>query len=408
MSLSTVFEAISDLSLGRVILVVDAVKEPAQGDLICTAERVTPEVVNFMARHGKGLICLALTEERVRDLELPMMVVEGESSVPMGREPFTVSIEARAGVETGISASDRATTIRAAIAPGTRPSDLARPGHVFPLRTRTGGVLKRASAAEAAVDLARMAGLHPSGVLCKVLGRGGELATADELEELARKHDLKMVSIADLIAHRMRTEHLVRRIAHVHLPTAHGQFEAYGYSSTVDPQTHLALVRGELRPGDDILVRVHSECLTGDVFGSMRCDCGSQLEMAMERIAAETRGVLLYLRQEGRGIGLANKLLAYQLQDEGHDTVQANLALGFPPDFRDYGIGAQILADLGVRRLRVLTNNPKKLRGLELYGLTVVERVPLEAEPQADNLTYLRTKRSKLGHMLSRIDTTEK
>jgi 3,4-dihydroxy 2-butanone 4-phosphate synthase/GTP cyclohydrolase II len=403
MNVSTVFEALAELALGRAVIVVDDSKEPPQGDLVCAAEKVTPELVNFMARHAKGLICLALTEERVRELELPMMVSEGDSSVPMGREPFTVSIEAKAGVATGISATDRATTIRVAVSQDTRPQDLARPGHVFPLRCRSGGVLKRAAAPEAALDLARLAGLHPAGVLCKLLGKSGDLATLPELEALASEHGLKAVSIADLIAHRMRTERLVRQLSRVHLPTPFGDFEAYSYSSTVDPQIHLALVHGEIKPGEAPLVRVHSECLTGDVFGSRRCDCGAQLQMALRQIAAGD-GVLLYLRQEGRGIGLANKLLAYQLQDQGLDTVQANLALGFPPDFRDYGIGAQILADLGVHRMRVLTNNPKKIRGLELYGLTVVQRVPLEVEPQPDNLLYLQTKRTKLGHMLSRVD----
>ena len=403
MNLATVFEALAELALGRAVVVIDSSKEPPQADLVCSAEKVTPELVNFMARHGKGLICLALTEERVRELELPMMVTEGASSVPMGREPFTVSIEAKVGVATGISAGDRATTIRAAVDPGTRPQDLARPGHVFPLRCRSGGVLKRAAAPEAALDLASLAGLVPAGVLCKLLGPGGDLASEAEIAALAAAHALKIVSIGDLIAHRMRTERLVRQLARVQLPTPFGDFQACSYSSTVDPQIHLALVSGELRPGEAPLVRVHSECLTGDVFGSRRCDCGPQLQLALRLIAAEG-GVLLYLRQEGRGIGLANKLLAYQLQDQGLDTVQANLALGFPPDFRDYGIGAQILTDLGVHRMRVLTNNPKKIKGLELYGLTVIERVPLEIDPQPDNLLYLQTKRSKLGHMLSRVE----
>jgi 3,4-dihydroxy 2-butanone 4-phosphate synthase/GTP cyclohydrolase II len=403
MNQATVFEALAELTQGRMVIVIDSIKEPVQADLVCGADRVTPDIVNFMARHGRGLVCLALTEERVRELELPMMVSETEASVPMGREPFTVSIEAKTGVETGISAPDRAVTIRAAVAPDTRPQDLARPGHIFPLRCRSGGVLKRAAAPEAALDLARLAGLFPAGVLCKILGASGELASLAEIEVLAEAHSLKVVSVADLIAHRMRTEKLVRQLSHVHLPTPHGTFEAYSYSSTVDPQVHIALVHGDLRPGEAPLVRVHSECLTGDVFGSRRCDCGAQLQMAM-RMIAEQGGVLLYLRQEGRGIGLANKLLAYQLQDQGLDTVQANLALGFPPDFRDYGIGAQILSDLGVHRMRVLTNNPKKIKGLELYGMTVVERVPLEVEPEPDNLLYLQTKRSKLGHMLSRVE----
>jgi 3,4-dihydroxy 2-butanone 4-phosphate synthase/GTP cyclohydrolase II len=364
------------------------------------AEKVTPEAVNFMAKHGRGLICLSLTEERLEQLRLSMMVPDYENNSGFGTA-FTVSIEARHGVTTGISAADRATTILTAIADDTKPSDLARPGHVFPLRAREGGVLRRTGQTEGSVDLARLAGLKPAGVICEIMNDDGSMARMSDLVEFSRVHGVKIVTIADLIQYRLRNETLVRRAACASMPTAFGEFQVFVYENSIDHVDHMALVRGEIRGDEDVLVRVHSECLTGDAFGSRRCDCGEQLHAALKMIDEEGCGVLLYMRQEGRGIGLKNKIRAYSLQDEeGLDTVQANERLGFPPDMRDYGVGAQILGDLGVRRMRLITNNPGKRAGIEGYGLTIVDRVPLEITPNEKNLEYLRTKKEKLGHVL--------
>ncbi len=386
---------------GKMIIVVDDENRENEGDLTMAASKVTPEAVNFMVKHGRGLVCLALTPERLDELEIPLEVADNSSR----RETaFCVSIDAKAGTSTGVSAADRAATIRAALASETRPRDLARPGHVFPLRARSGGVLVRSGHTEASVDLARIGGLYPAGVICEVMNEDGTMARVPELTKFARKHGLLMITIADLIRYRMRTEGLVRQIAKAALPTEYGDFTIYAYDNRVDGQTHVALVLGDLGDGRDVMVRVHSRCLTGDVFHSMRCDCGAQLDTAMKRIALEGRGVLLYLHQEGRGIGLANKLRAYELQDQGLDTVEANERLGFKPDQRDYGIGAQILRDLGVRTMRLLTNNPRKFIGLEGYGLAVAESLPLEITPTVESTRkYLKTKKEKLGHKLSGV-----
>ena len=393
-------EAVSAFSAGEMIIVVDDEDRENEGDLTVAAEKVTPAVVNFMLTQGRGLICLALTEERLVELDLPLMVRENTSQFETA---FTVTIDAKGVTSTGVSAADRAATILAAISPLTRPSDLARPGHVLPLRARNGGVLVRTGQTEAAVDLARMAGLYPGGVICEIMNRDGSMARVPELRRFAKRHKLLMITIADLIQYRMRTEALVRRVASAALPTEHGNFRVMAYESVLDGETHVALVLGDLADGESVLVRVHSRCLTGDVFHSARCDCGPQLEAAMTRIADEGRGVLLYLNQEGRGIGLANKIRAYELQDQGLDTVEANERLGFKADQRDYGIGVQILKDLGVRSMRLLSNNPRKLVGIEGYQLSVAEWLPLEIAPSTHTRGYLKTKKEKLGHILRSV-----
>jgi len=401
---SSPFASIEDslvaIRKGRMIVVVDDEDRENEGDLTIAAEKVTPAAINFMATHGRGLICLPMTGDRLDELDLPLMVSRNTTTFGTG---FCVSIEARQNVSTGISAADRAATVLAAIAKTTRPVDLARPGHMFPLRARKGGVMVRAGQTEAAVDLARIAGLNPAGVICEIMNDDGTMARVPQLSRFAKKHGLLMITIADLIKYRMRTEHLVVRVANAALPTDYGDFRIIAYETQVDSETHVALVRGDITSGEDVLVRVHSKCLTGDVLHSARCDCGSQLDAAMSRIATEDRGVLLYLNQEGRGIGLANKIRAYELQDQGLDTVEANVQLGFKADQRDYGIGAQILTDLGVVTMRLLTNNPRKFVGLHGYGLSVSEVVPLEIPASDHTRRYLKTKKDKLGHRLSSV-----
>lgn len=397
---STIETAVEALRQGRLIIVVDDEDRENEGDLTLAASAATAEAINFMLTRGRGLVCLAMTAERLDELEIPLEVSSNSSR----RETaMCVSIDAKHGTTTGVSAADRALTVRTAINPSAGPADLARPGHVFPLRARPGGVLVRAGHTEAAVDLARIAGLPPAGVICEVMNPNGTMARVAELTRFAKKHALPMITIADLIRYRMRTESLVTRIAKAELPTAHGPFTIYAYESRLDGQTHVALVRGTIGDGARVLVRVHSKCLTGDVFHSTRCDCGVQLDTAMKRIAAEGRGALVYLHQEGRGIGLANKIRAYELQDQGLDTVEANVKLGFKPDQRDYGIGAQILRDLGIHTMRLLTNNPRKFVGLDGYGLSVVESLPLEVAPTEFTRRYLKTKKEKLGHKLSGV-----
>jgi 3,4-dihydroxy 2-butanone 4-phosphate synthase/GTP cyclohydrolase II len=397
---ASIEDAIDAIHAGRMIIVVDDEDRENEGDLTIAAEKITPEAVNFMARYGRGLVCMPMTAERLDRLELPLMVSQNTTTF---NTAFCVSIEAKHAVSTGISASDRAATVRAAINPKTKPSDLARPGHMFPLRARDGGVMVRAGQTEAAVDLARIAGLYPAGVICEIMNEDGTMARVPELTKFAKKHGLLMITIADLIQYRMRTERLVKRIASAELPTEHGAFRIFAYENQIDNETHVALVSGEIGDGKDVLVRVHSKCLTGDVFHSGRCDCGAQLETALARIAKEGRGVLLYLNPEGRGIGLANKIRAYALQDQGLDTVEANERLGFKADQRDYGIGAQILSDLGVRTMRLLTNNPRKFVGLQGYGLAISDAVPLEIPASDSTRRYLKTKKDKLGHRLSSV-----
>jgi 3,4-dihydroxy 2-butanone 4-phosphate synthase / GTP cyclohydrolase II len=401
MKFNTIEEALDDIKKGKMVILVDDEDRENEGDLTMAAEAVTPEAINFMAMHGRGLICLSLTSERVEELQLPMMTTDNTSSFGTA---FTISIEAKKGVTTGISAADRATTIKAAINPASGPEDLARPGHVFPLRARPGGVLQRTGQTEGSVDLARLAGLYPAGVICEIMNDDGTMSRVPHLMEFAKKFGLKIITVKDLIAYRVRKESLVRRVAVTRMPTSHGSdFTAILYANDIDQLNHIALVKGDIKPEDEVLVRVHSECLTGDVFGSLRCDCGEQLHKAMEIIDKEGKGVILYMRQEGRGIGIEGKLKAYELQDKGKDTVEANLALGFKADLRDYGVGAQILRDIGVRKIRLLTNNPKKIVGLEGYGLTVVARMPIETSPHAKNLKYLQVKKDKLGHMLEKV-----
>jgi 3,4-dihydroxy 2-butanone 4-phosphate synthase / GTP cyclohydrolase II len=398
---ATIEEAIEDIRQGKFVVVVDAADRENEGDLTIAAQFATPEAVNFMTKEGRGLICLCLTEERCDDLGLRQMTERNET--PYGTA-FTVSVEAREGVTTGISAPDRSRTIQVAIDPKARGEDLVQPGHVFPLRARDGGVLMRAGQTEAAVDLARLAGLIPAGVVCEIMNEDGTMARVPDLIPYCERHGLKLVTVADLIEYRRRHEQLVERTTTVQLPTAYGEFTAAAFRETLTGKHHVALIKGDVDGEQNVLVRVHSECLTGDVFHSLRCDCGEQLEQALRQIASEERGVLLYMAQEGRGIGLLNKLKAYELQENGLDTVQANLELGFQPDMRDYGIGNQILADIGLSTIRILTNNPKKITGIEGFGLEVVEQVPIEVEPTAQNMRYLATKRDKLGHKLHHQD----
>jgi 3,4-dihydroxy 2-butanone 4-phosphate synthase / GTP cyclohydrolase II len=398
---ATIDEAIEDIRQGKFVVVVDAADRENEGDLTIAAQFATPEAVNFMTKEGRGLICLCLTENRCDELGLRQMTDRNET--PFGTA-FTVSVEAREGVTTGISAPDRSRTIQVAIDPESKPDDLVQPGHVFPLRARDGGVLLRAGQTEAAVDLARLAGLIPAGVVCEIMAEDGTMARVPDLIPYCERHGIKLVTVADLIAYRRQHERLVERTTSVRLPTAYGEFSAVAFREKLTGKHHVALVKGEVDGADSVLVRVHSECLTGDVFHSLRCDCGEQLEQALERIASEERGVLLYMAQEGRGIGLLNKLKAYELQENGLDTVEANLELGFAPDMRDYGIGNQILADLGLTTVRILTNNPKKIIGIEGFGVQVVEQIPIETAPRPENARYLATKRDKLGHKLHHQD----
>jgi 3,4-dihydroxy 2-butanone 4-phosphate synthase/GTP cyclohydrolase II len=393
-------DAIDAIRAGRMVIVCDDENRENEGDLTVAAEKITPAAINFMARYGRGLICLSMTPERLDELDIPLMVQQNSSTFETA---FCVSIEAKATTSTGISAGDRAATVLAAIDPKTRPSDLARPGHMFPLRSRTGGVMVRAGQTEAAVDLARIAGLYPAGVICEIMNEDGTMARVPQLSRFAKRHGLLMITIADLIKYRTSTESLVKRVASAKMPTDYGDFRIYAFENLIDKQTHVALVKGDIGDGRDVMVRVHSQCLTGDVLHSVRCDCGAQRDAAMERIAAEGRGILLYLHQEGRGIGLANKIRAYELQDEGFDTVEANERLGFKADQRDYGVGVQILRDLGVRSMRLLSNNPRKLVGIEGYGLTVTEWLPLEIPASESTRRYLKTKKEKLGHKLSSV-----
>jgi 3,4-dihydroxy 2-butanone 4-phosphate synthase / GTP cyclohydrolase II len=400
MTSATVKEAVELYQRGQLVIIVDDEDRENEGDLCVAAEKVTPEAVNFMAKHGRGLICLALTEERCTELDLPLMVENNTSNYGTA---FTVSIEARGRVTTGISAFDRAETVKAAIDPKTRPQDLLRPGHLFPLRARKGGVLKRAGQTEASVDLAAIAGMTPAAVICEIMNEDGTMARMPDLRQFALHHGLKIISVADIIKYRMQHEKHVHCLASPRLPTPYGEFRVYAYKSDITGEEHVAMVMGEIAEDDHVLVRVHSSCLTGDVLHSARCDCGHQLERAFELIANEKKGVILYLLQEGRGIGLINKLKAYELQDQGHDTIEANAKLGFAPDIRDYGTGSQILRDLGVRKIRLMTNNPAKYVAIEGFGLEIVERVPLEIAPSKDTQKYLEAKKTKLGHILELV-----
>ncbi len=402
MPFSTIPEAIEDIRAGKMVVVVDDEDRENEGDLTIAAEKVTPDVINFMARHGRGLICLPMTGERLDELRIPLMVRDEQNSARFGTA-FCVPIEAKLGTTTGISAADRARTVLAAIDPATRPTDLARPGHMFPLRAVPGGVLQRSGQTEAAVDLARLAGLYPAGVICEIMDEDGTMARVPSLEAYCAAHALKMVTVKDLIRYRMSHERLVRKMAEANLPTGYGPFRIHAYESLIDGEHHVALTLGDITSEGPVLVRVHSQCLTGDIFGSSRCDCGEQLDRALQMIGREGRGVLLYLRQEGRGIGLAHKIMAYQLQDQGKDTVEANEALGFKADQRDYGIGAQILVELGLREIRLLTNNPRKFVGLGGYGLAIVERLPLEIPASDASRPYLKAKKEKLGHLLRSV-----
>ncbi len=404
MGFASIDEAVRDIKAGKFLIVVDDEVRENEGDLVLAAEGVTPEAINFMARHARGLICLPVIGQRLDELKIPMMV--GDNTSKFGTA-FTVSVEAKHRVSTGISAQDRAETIKAVIDPATKAEDIARPGHVFPLRAREGGVLARAGHTETIVDLARLAGLYPAGVICEIMNEDGTMARLPQLEEMSEKQGINIISIADLIAYRRRHEKLVHRVAEANLPTKYGEFVVVAYKSDIDTDEHLALVMGDVSTRKPVLARVHSECLTGDVFSSLRCDCGAQVMLALQRIAQEGRGVLLYMRQEGRGIGFHNKICAYALQDKGLDTVEANLSLGFEPDLRDYGIGAQILVDLGLRKIRLLTNNPKKVIGLEGYGLEVVETVPIIVPPNPHNRRYLETKQKKMGHLLEITEAKE-
>ncbi len=401
MTLATIPEAIQDIRDGKFVIVVDDEDRENEGDFVMAAEKVTPEAINFMAVHGRGLICMPMTGERLDELKIPMMASKNTSNFGTA---FTVSVEAKHGTTTGISAGDRAQTVRVLADPTTRPEDIVMPGHMFPLRARDGGVLVRAGQTEATVDLARLAGLQPGGVCCEIMNEDGTMARMPQLEAIARKHDVKIISVADLIAYRYRHEHLVHRVAEARLPTEFGEFRVIAYRSQTDPDEHLAIVMGDLATDDPVLVRAHSQCLTGDVFHSLRCDCGDQLELAMQMIAREGRGAIIYLRQEGRGIGIHNKIRAYALQDLGMDTVEANVELGFEPDLRNYGVGAQIMADLGLRNIRLLTNNPAKRVGLESYGINVVEVEPVIIRPNKHNRRYLKTKQDKMGHLLNIAD----